>query len=324
MNLSKKYRSIQKGLRENNYNLTRVLVGLVAVSGAIYLTLGQADARYRRRQRSTKTSTTTTAKTTTTISSTPIAPAATANKSFIEKFDITQTIQEEGSMAESLSQNWWVNSGAYLFFNNGTGKTVQGSLPATDKWRLEYASSNPEDTDNGYHPQNIFRLITKTKWKNFAQQAYFKLNKYNLSSSSERYNPNGLLFFNRYIDGNNLYYTGVRVDGQVVLKKKINGNYYTVASKAYFPGTYNKDTNPNLIPTGKWLGLRSEVKDNADGTVNIKIYIDEGRAGSWKLILDATDNNQSFGGSAIKAEGYAGIRTDFMDAEFDDYSIVEY
>jgi hypothetical protein len=38
-------------------------------------------------------------------------------------------------------------------------------------------------------------------------------------------------------------------------------------------------------------------------------------------VAEAKDDGKTFGGAAILNEGYAGIRTDFMDVEFDDYKI---
>jgi len=56
--------------------------------------------------------------------------------------------------------------------------------------------------------------------------------------------------------------------------------------------------------------------------VNIKLFIDRNKNGKWELILETKDDGKSFGGGAILNEGYAGLRTDFMDAEFDDYKIL--
>ncbi len=249
------------------------------------------------------------------------SPAPPPENMFSDDFNVNIVIEESGSMSESLSPYWWVNSGAYLISKDGLGMTVQGELPSEDRWRLEYASSNPEDTDNGYHPQNIFRLVTRTKWQNLRQETYFRITKDQLSSSINRQGYNALLFFNRYKDGNNLYYTGIRTDGAAVIKKKIGGTYYTMAYKKIFSGTYNRDTNPSLLPKNTWIGLRSEVVNNADSTLSIKLYMDNGRTGNWQLILEVADDGKSYGGAIISSSEYAGIRTDFMDVQFDDYSI---
>lgn len=241
---------------------------------------------------------------------------------FADIFGQTKVVQEVGSMSASTDPNWWLSSGADWYLTSGGSKTIQGDLPAGDPWRLAYAQSNPEDTDNGYHPQNIFRLPLRSKWLNYKQTAYFKINRYNLSASSNRNASNGLFFFNRYQDQYNLYYTGLRVDGAVVIKKKYKGVYYTMAYKKIYPGTYDGNANPILLPRQAWIGLRSVVKTNPDNSVTVKIYIDYGKTGKWSQVLSATDTDTKYGDYTISNSGYAGIRTDFMDAEFSNYSIV--
>ncbi|MEK7649368.1 MAG: hypothetical protein AAB367_00165 [Patescibacteria group bacterium] len=251
-------------------------------------------------------------------------PSAIITSNFVYTFNVPGKLVESGQMDYSSSPYWWLNSGAYLHIVDGVGKTIDGNLSIIDKWRLIYSSSNPVDTDNGYHPQNIFRLLTRSKWGNFKQEAYFKINKDNLSKSPNRDASNGLLLFNRYQDGNNLYYVGTRVDGAAVIKKKQNGTYHTIAYKKIFPGIYNRDTNPNLLPKNVWIGLRSESQNNADGSVAIKLFMDKGKTGTWTLVLEAKDTGSKYGVSPIVKEGYAGIRTDFMDVSFDDYKAIPF
>lgn len=231
-------------------------------------------------------------------------------------FNIDGTLYESERDQLSSSPYWYLNSGAKLIISNGTGKTIQGELPSNDKWRLIYLNSNKLDTDNGYHPQNIFRLFTRSKWDNFFETAYFKIMRDQLSISPNRDAHNGLLLIIRSLDNNNLYYAGIRVDGNAIIKKKLNGAYYTLASKKIFQGTYNRQSNPNLIPKRTWIGLRSMI-NNSDGKVNIKLYIDQNKTGNWTLILNVYDTN-----SPIVNGGYAGLRTDFMDVQFDDFSII--
>ncbi len=232
------------------------------------------------------------------------------------------TLTETGSMSESTSPSWWVNSGAYFTISNGIGKTVQGNLTSTDPWRVLYGKNNPLDTDGGYHPQNLLRLLTKSTWQNLEQTGYFNIAKYNVSDSPNRDAHNGILFFNRYKDGNNLYYTGLRVDGRAIIKKKVNGTYYTLASVPVFSGSYNRSTNPNLLPTNSWIGLRSVVTDTADGKVSIKVYADKAGNGTWQLVAEALDDGSKYG-AVIRAKASAGIRTDFMDVSLKNYSVVE-
>ena len=77
------------------------------------------------------------------------------------------------------------------------------------------------------------------------------------------------------------------------------------------------------MPNNTWIGLHSEVVTNPDNTVDIKLFIDMGATGNRKLAVEAVDD-ESYGGPFILNEGYAGIRTDFMDVDFKNYSIAEF
>jgi hypothetical protein len=245
---------------------------------------------------------------------------------FKDDFSKDQILEEAGDIEQSTDANWWLNSGGRLIASKGTGKTIQGALSSNDRWRKEYSASSAADTDNGAHPQNLFRLVQRNFWQNFTQEVYFKVNAAELSASSNRNESNGLLLFNRYIDGDNLYYAGLRVDGGMVIKKKYKGTYYTLALEPFTTSSvkdYNKTTRPNLIPTNTWIGIRTEIVTNPDKTVSIKVFIDPNRQGTWILALEALDDGKQYGGSAILDSGHAGIRTDFMDVEFDDYTITE-
>jgi len=230
----------------------------------------------------------------------------------------TYHFAEDGSLPEASAMDltwspyWWVNSGGYLHLRNGVGQTQQGALRRLDPWRVLYGASNPIDTNGGYHPQNIFRLVSRTTWENVRLEAQFKITNDNWSSSPNQNASNGLLLMSRYKDGNTLYYAGVRVDGNAVIKKKYRGTYYTLAQKKIFVGTYSEDTN--LLPHQTWIRLRSDTKTNTDGSVTIKLYMQNGD-GSWKLLLEARDNGSQ--GPTITGSGFIGLRTDFMDVEFD-------
>lgn len=241
---------------------------------------------------------------------------------FQDNFSNTKIIEEAGQMDESKDTNWWLNSGGVFSQNNNVGMTNQGELPVLSRWRVAYSISNPIDTDGGYHPQNIFRFVTRSRWKNFSQQGYFRIVKLNTSTSPQRNESNGLLFFNRYQDGKTLYYAGVRVDGAVVIKKKYQGKYYTMAYQEYFPGKYDKGSNPILLPVQAWIGIRSDVFTLSDGSVKVTLYLDSGKSG-WMPVLEAVDKPGTFGKTPILNDGFAGIRTDFMDVEFRNYQIEE-
>lgn len=236
-----------------------------------------------------------------------------------------EIVEETGSLEASRDPYWWLNSGAEVFIKDGVGSTIQGDLPLFTKWRHIYDGSNPIDTDQGLHPQNILRLVTKESWQNLEQEAYFKINNLNLSDSPNRNASNGLLFFNRYLDGDNLYYAGIRVDGQAVIKKKINGTYYTMAITPIYgrEELYSRETNPNLIPENQWIGVRSKIWNDKNGKVNIELSIDKENNGNWIPVLRAIDEGKIYGGQAIAGDGHAGIRTDFMDVEFRNYQVKE-
>ena len=197
---------------------------------------------------------------------------------FADGFDVDRILEETDRMANSADSDWWVNSGGWFVQAGGVGSTWIGESPAASRWRLAYLLSNPVDTDRGAHPQNLFRLIARSVWIEPDQQVYFRIRADNLSSSPNRTQSNGVLLFSRYADGENLYYAGLRVDGYAVIKKKIGGAYATLAETPWFPGTYDRTAQPNLIPHDAWIGLRTVV--HAEGNIVVlQLYIDPDRSG---------------------------------------------
>lgn len=89
---------------------------------------------------------------------------------FYENFEIENTLFEAGSMNETQSPYWWLNSGGIFYSEGGTGKSVQGELPSDNFWRELYNKNNPWETDNGFHPMNIYRLVTRNQCKNFTKE----------------------------------------------------------------------------------------------------------------------------------------------------------
>jgi hypothetical protein len=258
-----------------------------------------------------------------TLSKKDVVPAARelSNSPFLYTFNEAGTVEEAGSMAETRSPYWWVDSGGLLSVAGGEGSTVQGALAATSTWRQRYAAANPTDTDNGLHPQNIFRLVSRGNWKDLREEMYFKITADNMSASPNRNESNGLLLFARYADSNNLYYAGVRVDGTAVIKKKQAGAYTTLVQVPIIQGKgkYDPVRNPNLLPKNTWVGLRLEVRDTAPGTVSLELYTDVGETGKWTLAASATDDGTK--GPPLEAEAHAGVRTDFMDVRFRNYRV---
>ncbi|MEK7510959.1 MAG: hypothetical protein AAB582_01880 [Patescibacteria group bacterium] len=247
---------------------------------------------------------------------------ALAAGTFAYDFSVNGTLNEVGALTESTSPYWWVNSGGFLTLTGGVSQTNQGALSATNVWRLAYLAANPTDTDNGYHPQNLFRLVTKGTWRSASVVSDFYIVRDNWSDSSNRNASNGLLLMNRYADdGQTLYYAGVRVDGNAVIKKKYRGTYYTMAQKKVFPGTYEAGEQSNLIPHSEWLSLKSDTVTKANGSVRIDLYMKRAGDTSWTLLVSGIDDGAKYGGTPVIADGHAGIRTDFMDMKFDRFRV---
>ncbi len=229
-------------------------------------------------------------------------------------------IEEAPAPEKSIDMFWWVDSGAYAFVRDGFLMTVSGRLPPNDKWRLKYLESNSLDTDNGYCPQNIFRLVSRKKWQDFTEEAYLMIKKYNASPSPNRAESNGLILMGRYVDGNNLYYAGIRVDGKAIIKRKYNGAYRTLAETFVFAGGYDRDFRPNLLPENRWLGLRMTVKNEASDQVRIRLDVDKSGQGDWQTVLETVDTAKN---NRLRAISRLGIRTDFMDVIIKNFSVSE-
>ncbi len=221
---------------------------------------------------------------------------------------------EETPTQNSGSEYWWLDSGGKLLIRGGVGSTIQGELRADDSWRKVYATTNATDTDNGAHPQNVFRLVSRKEWRNPSVEAGFRISATHQSSSPNRNESNGIFIMSRYIDSENLYYAGVRVDGHAVIKKKVNGVYTTLAQTTFIPGTYR---GASLLPQNTWIHLRSETHTK-DGAVTVTLSIRGSDTAPWDTLLTAIDNN-----APITKSARIGLRTDFMDALFSPISVSE-
>ena len=255
-------------------------------------------------------------------------------KVFHDNFDRQKVIKEANPMSESLDKNWWVNSGGYLSINNGTASTIQGTLPQNDTFRIGYSSDKSEDTDNGYRPQNIFRMVNRNIWAgNYTAEVYFKYSKYNNITNTMGKNlgaDNGVSLMVNYQDENNLYYVGLRADGFAGIKKKMDSDYSVLQNPVkVFPGVYKH--YDNLIPQDKWIGIRAVVEEQRhnDTTISgkdqayIAMYIDEkGDGSSWKYVTSYLDQNSTT--TTTFKQGHTGIRTDFIDAQFRDFKVNRY
>lgn len=235
-----------------------------------------------------------------------------------------RTVVETYPRDQNRDADWWVSSGGYFSVSDKVGRTVHGELGEDDRFRGLYSKSNPVDTDGGLRPQNIFRLVTEKRWTSYMQQAYFRVDRVNLSDSPNRNQSNGALLFVGYKDKNHLYYAGVRVDGNAVIKKKMGGieDYHTLSQAKVFPGEYDRNDpeRANLLPLGKWIGMRAFREVNDDGSVRVRLMLDADATGNWKTAAEAVDDGAQFG-QPFNEEGQGGIRTDFMDASFHSFAV---
>ena len=232
----------------------------------------------------------------------------------------------EETSSPNLSSNpcWWLNSGAVFSMEDSVGETLQGELSLLSKWRELYEKSDSIDTEGGLYPQNLFRLINKSKWQDVRTSVDVSISSYRLSSSPNRNGTNGVFLIARYIDANTLYLAGIRTDGTAVIKRKLNGVYRTLGSVWFNPNAiHSYSSDSNFLPMGNWFGLAMEVKNGEDGEVHIKLDFSEDGT-KWQTLLSTSDWPGSFeNGLFLRAPSSVGIRTDFLDAEFKNYKITK-
>lgn len=221
---------------------------------------------------------------------------------FTYSFAVDAVLEETLTPDESNNPYWWLSSGGQILIRDGVGQTINGDLPVNTRWREIYRRTNPRDTDSGRHPQNLLRLHTRQTWKNFTQEIRVKINKVWSSESPNRNESNGVFLLHRYQNSDNLYYAGLRVDHNAVIKKKKDGVYHTLGLTAA----------PSKFVERKWLDLRTEITSSESNKVRIVLWID------GEKVLEATDHEDT-----ISKDGMAGLRSDFMDLEFDDYRITK-
>lgn len=247
---------------------------------------------------------------------------------FQDTFDAPRTIEEVAKPSVSSDPSWWLQSGGRVEIRNGTARTVQGSLPPDDQWRIQYSSTDPQESRDGFRPQNMFRLLQKRPWGNIEQTVYVKINAYDTSLVEHRDAFNGVYFVYRYNQTNGqLYKVGIRVDGAVVVQKRLpDEDLETIwYERTGLRGQYNRAHNPILIPMHKKIGLRSRIyTSQSSRAVNFQLFVDWGD-GHWTLLTDFWDRVRDDGDTdPIIQKGLAGIQTEFMDAEFSDYQIATY
>ena len=105
----------------------------------------------------------------------------------------------------------------------------------------------------------------------------------------------GAHIFQRYQTEYDLYVASLRLDGKVAIKKKICGQYTTLAQADFSGGSVN---------TGEWYDISFE----ANGT-SLNLYVD------GNLELSVSDGDLSWGST--------GVRLDYADVYIDDWAFTE-
>ena len=248
----------------------------------------------------------------------PPPPEGTPNPAhFLYTFNKDGILDGSTEMRDSTSPYFWISSGGQLIIEDGVGKTIQGARTNGDFWHDAYAKVNPLDTENGKHPQNTFRLVTKSAWQDVEESATFRITKYNLTNTPNRDGYSGLFLMGRYIDQYNLYYAGIRDDGLGIIKKKINGKYYTLAVEQVYGNKENyRKSAAGFLPANTWIGIKARMT-NVGSSVRIELFLDRDNNGNWQKTVTTTDNG--IGGPALLKAGHGGIRTDYKDVEFDNF-----
>lgn len=105
----------------------------------------------------------------------------------------------------------------------------------------------------------------------------------------------GAHIFQRYQTEYDLYVASLRLDGKVAIKKKVCGQYTTLAQADYSDGTVN---------TGVWYDLEFEAVGS-----NLTLYV------NGQQELSVTDSDLSWGST--------GIRLDYSDVYIDNWYFTE-
>lgn len=233
-------------------------------------------------------------------------------------FNSPGVLNQTTSGGTSGSAYWWVEGGGQLVLSNGVGGTLQGDTTSANPWYAVYAKSLAVTSDNGKHPQNTFETLLRTPILNTDQSVSVQVSKDNLANTVNRVPWNGIHLISRWQDNSNYYFAGIRDDGHAIIKKEVNGVYYTLAEKQIFPGTWSI-SNPDLLPKNTWMNMRMTTNTDSSGAVHIDLYLDQTQSGTWTLLLDAVDTGTR--GAIINTPGLEGIRSDYMDLSMDNYKL---
>ena len=168
-----------------------------------------------------------------------------------------------------------------------SAKTANAPLLVTSG---ELVSGTHLGTKTGFTKTHNFRMLLnpflatgeRIAWDNYRFTATLLLDHW-LPQRTETPAWSGLHLFARYNTENDLYVASLRKDGLIVIKKKIGGEYTTLAS-----------TKAELM-SGKWYVLTFQVEN-----ANLLFFVD------GVLVLQAKDADLSSGTSGVRFD-YAAV-----------------
>jgi hypothetical protein len=200
--------------------------------------------------------------------------------------------------ASVVSTDWEMNSGS-LFARDGVA------------WSGVPDATSPDARSSTSTDSAVFRLNTR-RFDFGDVDVALRLRTIGLTTtpSTPATAWDGVHLFLRHRSQHELYYASVnRRDGVVVVKKKCLGG-------ATNGGTYyviGKSLAGQPIPFGTWQQVAAGVRDNADGSVQIRLW----REGV--LLLDVLD--QGIGCAPLTGAGATGVRADNAEIELDDFTV---
>lgn len=160
-------------------------------------------------------------------------------------------------------------------------------------------------------------LIQKIAWKDYSFSATIKIDEWLLhGGESNKLVPDwsGVHLFARYNTENDLYVASIRKDGQVVIKKKLNGIYTTLSTtKCSSPESFS-----NYFQLKKWYTLKITIVNFL-----LSFYIDDililQTADAFCSRSETVDCQNGFQKSLDS--GTSGIRFDYVKACIRDGSL---
>lgn len=258
-----------------------------------------------------------------------VAPAASAATLFQDNFTgnnglITNEYAywNKGESGTKTSPNWEMTSGS-LFRQNGIA------------WTGTPDSCDPNANSSNCTNSDTFRLNTTQKFGgdirvSLSLRQNKDIHSSNCSSGDTCWH--GTHIWLRYQSQYDLYYASVnRADGQVVLKRKVpcgddnSGTYFVLGSAKYD------------WKASQWGHYSATVENNSDGSVTIKVYDDDksttvpivtgvdkgGTNPNWSSGCSTPGKYSSSKYPPITAAGAVGVRGDYADFNFDDFTVTD-